>query len=168
MGAKSYPWGRSWSQDKSSRAARCTWAFFRENSKWWKNIHTGLTWVSRVKKVIEQFYWLITFFSFNWEQSYLAKLVTLQNCIKMLRNLTFVVKFAYFMIRPNKAFVFWSNFSDKKQLLIVFWATFWEITRKFLENVEQLVESPTRLYSNSSLTAGMGASAEERGSKKQL
>ena len=46
-------------------------------------------WVSRVKKVIEQFYWLITFLGFNWGQRYLATLVTPQNCTKMLRNLIF-------------------------------------------------------------------------------
>ena len=36
----------------------------------WTKILTGLTWVSRVQKVIEPFYWLITFFFFNWGQSY--------------------------------------------------------------------------------------------------
>ena len=36
----------------------------------WTKILTGLTWVSRVQKVIEPFYWLITFFGFNWGQSY--------------------------------------------------------------------------------------------------
>ena len=106
------PWGRSWEQDKSSRAA---WsAVFRENVKWWTKIYTRLTWVSRVKKVIQQFYRHITFFGFNWGQSYLATLVTPQNCTKILRNLTFVVQFSYFIIRPKKNFVFSSNF----------WATF--------------------------------------------
>ena len=67
------PRGRSWEKNKSSRAPR--WGVFRENSKWWTKIHTPLTWVSRVKKVIQQFYWLITFFGFNWGQSHLATLV---------------------------------------------------------------------------------------------
>ena len=40
-GANPPPWGRSWAQDKSSRAARS--AAFRENSEWWTNIHTRLT-----------------------------------------------------------------------------------------------------------------------------
>ena len=62
-GAKSSPGGRSWAQDKTSRAARS--AVLRENSKWWTNIHTRLTGVSRVKKVIQQFCYLITFFGFN-------------------------------------------------------------------------------------------------------
>ena len=35
---------------------------------------------------------------------------------KMFRNLTFVVQFAYFSIRPKNVFFFPSNF-DKKQLL---------------------------------------------------
>ena len=120
------PWGRSWEQDKSSRAA---WSVvFRENSKWWTKIHTRLTWVSWVKKVIQQFYWLITFFGFNWGQSYLATLVTPQNCTKILRNLTFVEQFPYFIIRPKKIFVFFeqllSNFRHGKQLLIFFWSNF--------------------------------------------
>ena len=51
---------RGRTQDKSGRAARS--AVFRENSKWWTKIYTRLTSVSRVKKVIQQFYWLITFF----------------------------------------------------------------------------------------------------------
>ena len=46
----------------------------------------------------------------------------------MLQNLTFVVQFAYFRIRPKKGFVFFeqlvSNFRFKKQLWIVFWETF--------------------------------------------
>ena len=33
---------------------------------------------------------------------YLATLIVLGNCTKMLRNLTFVVQFAYFYIRLNK------------------------------------------------------------------
>ena len=47
---------------------------------------------------------------YNWGQSCLATLVTPQNCTKMLRNLIFVVQFAYFSIRPKKMFVFSSNF----------------------------------------------------------
>ena len=35
-------------------------------------------------------------FGFRWGQSYLAILVTLQNCTKMLRNLIFVLRFAYY------------------------------------------------------------------------
>ena len=46
------------------------------------------------EEVIQQFYWLtviLTVLDFNWGQSYLATLVMPQNCIEMLRNLTFVV-----------------------------------------------------------------------------
>ena len=119
------PPGQIMEQVKSSRAARS--AICGENSKWWTTIHTRLTWGSRVKKVIQQFYWFITFFGFNWGHSYLATLVTPQNCTKMLRNLTFVVQFSYFSIR-QKQFSFFkqllSNFRHKKHFLIVFWATF--------------------------------------------
>ena len=94
------------------------------------------------KKVIQQSYWLITFFGFNWVQSYIATLVTPQNCTKMLRNLTFVVQFAFFSLRPKLVFVFWSNFWTTFDCFFSnFWATFWEITGHFLENLEQLVES---------------------------
>ena len=68
----------------------------------------------------------------------------------MLRNLTFVVKIAFFSIRPKLVFVFLSNFwatfvNAKSNFWLFFfsnfWATFWEITGHFLENLEQLVES---------------------------
>ena len=50
----------------------------------------------------------IHFFGFYWWLSYLAKLITSQNCTIMLRNLTFVVQFS-FSIRPKKVFFFASN-----------------------------------------------------------
>ena len=131
-------WGRSW----SSRAA---WsAVFRENSKWWTKIHTRLTQVSRVKKVIQQFYWLNSFFGFYWWLSYLVKLITSQNCTIMLRNLTFVVQFSYFSIRPKKVFFFarncWATFVTTFDFFL---ATFWEIPGNVWKNLEQLVESPS-------------------------
>ena len=60
-----------------------------------------------------------------------------------IRNLTFVVHFAYFCFKPNKGkeqlslqksnfLFFWSNF----------WATFWEIMGNILRNFGPLVESP--------------------------
>ena len=59
----------------------------------------------------------------------------------MLRNLAFVVQFAYFSIRATI-----EQLSLQKAtfycFLTNFWATFWEITGKFLENLKQLVESP--------------------------
>ena len=63
----------------------------------------------------------------------------------MLRNLTFVWQFAYFSIRPKKVLIPRATFdqlSSQKQLLVVSWATFWEITGNFLENLEQLLENP--------------------------
>ena len=65
-----------------------------------------------MKKVIDQFYWLITFPGFNCGQSYLATLVTPQNCTKMLRNLTFAVQFAYSSTRPKKDFVVRATFEQ--------------------------------------------------------
>ena len=127
------PWGRS--RRKIKVAGLLGQRFLEtENSKWWTlwwtKIHTRLTWVSRVKKVIQQFYWLITFFGFNWGQSYLATLVTPQNCTKMLRNLTFVLQFAYFSITPKKVFVsssnFWATFVTKSN----FWLFFEQLFEK--------------------------------------
>ena len=116
-------------------------------------IFTRLTWVSRVRKVIEQFYWLTTSFGFNWGQSYLATMVTTQNCTKMLRNVTFVVQFAYFSTRRKKRFVFPSNFWAAFVIKSNFWlffeqllSIFWEIKGNFLENLEQLLESPDQGY----------------------
>ena len=92
--------------------------------------------MSRLKKVIQQLYWLITFLGYNWGQSYSATLVTPPNCKKMLRNLTFAVQFAYFSIRSKKEFVtFWATFVTKKQLLSTFFEklqkTFWKISSNF-------------------------------------
>ena len=125
---------KSWSQGKSSRAARS--AVFSENSKWWTKIHTRLTWVSRVKKVIQQLYWLITSFGFNWGQSCLATLVTkiAQKCLEIL-----LLLYNLHILAPyqKKVFVFssnfWGTFVAKKQLLIVFWATFGQLFEKFRE-----------------------------------
>ena len=67
-----HPWGKSWGKDESSWAR---WVVFRENSKLWTKIHTRLTWVSRVRKVVQQFYWLITIFGSIWGKAgYTAKL----------------------------------------------------------------------------------------------
>ena len=73
--------------------------------------------MSRVKKIIQQFYWLVTFFGFNWGKSYIATLVKSQKLHKMLRNLTFVVQFAYFSIRPT-----FEQFFEKSR------ETFWKIS----------------------------------------
>ena len=80
----------------------------------------------------------------------------------MLRNLTFVSCTIYSLqilaSDQNKFLLFSSNFwttlvTSKKPLLIVFWATFWEITGNVLENLEQLVESPSRSPQVSSFLA---------------
>ena len=123
------PWGRSWVQDKSSQAART--AVFRA-SKWWTKIHTRLTRSASGEEVIQQFYWLITIFCFNWGQSYLATLVTQQNCTKMLRNPTFVVQFAH--IRPKKFLFFRATF---EQFFEKFRETFWKISSNLYQNLVQ-------------------------------
>ena len=56
----------------------------------------------------------------------------------MHRNLIFVVQFAYFSIRPKKFLFFRATFEQR----LLQKATFGQITGKFLENLEQLVESP--------------------------
>ena len=138
------PWGWSWAQDKSSRAARST--AFRENSKWWTKIHT------RLICVIQHFYWLITLFFFRTKlfsnAGYAEKLH------KILRNLNFVVQVAYFSIRPKIVFCFFRATFEQLSLqkatfdcfLSNFWATFWEITENFLKYCEQLVESPNHSW----------------------
>ena len=123
------PWGRSWAQNKSSQAARS--ADFRENSEWWTKIHPPTDLSVSGEECHSTIYWLITFFCFNWGQNYLG---TPQNCRKMRRNLTLVVQFAYFSIRSSSIEQLLSNFRYKKQLFIVFWATFWEITGNVSEN----------------------------------
>ena len=69
------------------------------------------------------------FFSgFNLRQSWLATLVTPQNFTKMLRNLTFVVQFAYFSIRPKKGFCFFEQLSLQKAPFEKLRETFWKIS----------------------------------------
>ena len=75
-------------------------------------------------------------FSF-WLRTKLFSNAGYQNCSKMVRDLTFVVQFAYFSIRPKKGFrileQLLSKFHPKKQLLIVFWVTFRQLFEKFRE-----------------------------------
>ena len=80
----------------------------------------------------------------------------------MLRNLTFVsctsCSLQILASDQDKFLLFSSNFwatlvTYKKPLLIVFWATFWEITGNVLENLEQLVESLSRSPQVSSFLA---------------
>ena len=90
---------------------------------------------------------LTTLFGFYLGQSYLTTLVTLQNCTKCLEILLLLYKL-HILASNQKKFLFFfeqllSNFRYKKQLLFVFWKTFWEVTGNFLKNLEQLVESLT-------------------------
>ena len=72
-----------------------------------------------------------------WLRTKLFSNAGYQNCSKMIRDLTFVVQFAYFSIRPKKGFrileQLLSKFHPKKQLLIVFWVTFEQLFEKFRE-----------------------------------
>ena len=79
---------------------------------------------------------------FNWGQSYLATLVTPENCTKMLRNLTFVVQFAYFSIRQREVLLFRATFGQLPLQKVTFDQRFDEPpTGNFLGTLEQLVES---------------------------
>ena len=71
---------------------------------------------------------------YNWGQSYLATLVTPQNCTNMLRNLTFVVQFAYFSIRPKKFLFFRATFVTKSN----FWLFFEQILSNFLRDYRKI------------------------------
>ena len=94
-----------------------------------------------MKKVIQQFYWLIKLFGFNWGQSCLETLVTLQNCPEMLRNhsLSFLVQFAYFSIRPKKFLFFQATFVTNSN----FWLFF-----------EQRLRNSGKLFGKSRATCG--------------
>ena len=70
---------------------------------------------------------------------------------KVIKQCWFLRKIAHkkIGIRPKNVFVFSSNFEQLSLQKVTFdwflsnfWATFWEITGNFLENLEQLVESP--------------------------
>ena len=97
--------------------------------------NTRLTWVSRVKKVIQQLYWLITSFGFDWGQSCLATLVTkiVQKWLEIL-----LLSYNLHILASDQKRVFvseqlLSKFHPKKQLLIVFWVTFEQLFEKFRE-----------------------------------
>ena len=123
------PLGKIWAQDRSSRGS---WSgFLRENSKWWMKIHTRLTWVSRVKKVIQQFYWLISCFGFIWGQSCLATLVTPQNCTKNAKKSYFCCTICIFSLQTKNSFCFFEQLSLQK-------ATFNSFLNNFLRNYRKL------------------------------
>ena len=107
-----------------------------------EKIHNGgrrftLDWlVSRVKKDIQHFYWLIRLSGFYLGQSYLATLVTPQNCTKCLEILLLLYKlhilasdqkkfFGFFRATFEELlFVFLSNFFEKYGKLFGFWKLF--------------------------------------------
>ena len=97
--------------------------------------------MSRVNKVIQHFYWLIRLSGFYLGQSYLATLVTPQNCTKCLEILLLLYKLHILASDQKKFFVFFR--ATFEELLFVFWATFLRNTGNFLKNLEQLVESLT-------------------------
>ena len=78
------------------------------------------------------------FFGFNWGQSYLATLVTPQNCTKCLEILLLLYNLLILASEQKKSLLFragqrLSNFRYKKQFWLFFifsnfWGTFWEIT----------------------------------------
>ena len=72
-------------------------------------------------------------FGFSGGQRYLATPVTLQNCTKML---TFVVQ------SDQKRFCFYEQLSLQKATFDGF---FEQLLGNFLENLEQLVESPNKV-----------------------
>ena len=67
-----------------------------------------------------------------WLRTKLFSNAGYQNCSKMIRDLTFVVQFAYFSIRPKNGFrileQLLSKFHPKKQLFEKFRETFWKIS----------------------------------------
>ena len=144
--------GQIKAQDKSSRAPRSEvfrdWKFKMVDVMVDEDSHsTDLSVSGEEAGLFKKFYRLITFFGFKWEQSYLATLVTSQNCTKMLRNLTFVVQFTYFSIRPKKVFVFSSNF----------WATF--VTKSnfwlfFEQHLSNFLRNNGKLFGESRATCG--------------
>ena len=119
-------------QDKSSRAARS--AVFGEKSKWWTKIHTRLTWVSRVKKAIQQFYWLITFFGFIEDKAILQRRLRCKIAQKCLAISICGVQFLVHILASDqkKVLFFRATFDTKSNFWFIFfsnfWATFWEIT----------------------------------------
>ena len=89
------PCGRSWAQDKSSRAARSE--VFKE----------------KIQNCGRRFTLDVTDLSVAGEEGHST--ILLSHYVfwsKMFRNLTFVVQFAYFSIRPKNVFFFPSNFEQ--------------------------------------------------------
>ena len=87
--------------------------------------------VSRVKKVIQHFYWLIRLSGFYLGQSYLATLVTPQNCTKCLEILLLLYKLHILASDQKKVFCFFSS---------NFWGTFVCFLSNFFEKYGKLFE----------------------------
>ena len=143
------PWGWSWAQDKSSRAARST--AFREKKMVDEDSHSTdlcLGWTRSFNIFIGSLHFFFFRTKLFSNAGYAEKLH------KILRNLNFVVQVAYFSIRPKKVFCFFRATFEQLSLqkatfdcfLSNFWATFWEIRENFLKYCEQLVESPNHSW----------------------
>ena len=90
--------------------------------------------MSRVKKFVQQFYWLIAFFGFNWGQSCLATHVTPQNCTKCWEILLLLYNLHLLASDQKEDFVlsnnFWAPFVTKSN----FWLFFKQLSSTFLRN----------------------------------
>ena len=77
-----------------------------------------LAWVSRVRKVVQQFYWLITIFGSIWGKAgYAAKLHK-----NVLKSYLFFLQFVYFTIRSKIILFFRALFGQLfKKLRELFW-----------------------------------------------
>ena len=80
-----------------------------------------------------------------------------QKCLEIL-----LLSYKFHILASDpKTFLFFRATSEKlslqKQLLIFFWETFWKIMGNFLENLEQLVESPSPYNLHYVLFSGIGA-----------
>ena len=101
-----------------------------------------------MKKVIEQFYWLIRFLGFNWGQGYLETLVTPQNWTKMLRNLSFCCPICIFKYQTKKGFVFPSNFWAAFVIKSIFWLFFFSATFEHFFFLDKLKDTFWKISSN--------------------
>ena len=138
--------GRPWAKDACSRAARSA-VFLKkiqngrrrvtlECFRWvrWRRSFRAFEGSRRRRGKTEyssesgdfkrHWYWRVVFTHTYCKQIYLATLVTMQNCPKLLRNVTFVVQIAYFCIRPNK------RREKEKKVFAFFVATFEQLVIK--------------------------------------
>ena len=137
--------GRSWAQDKSTRAARQRFLEKNQNGgrRFTPNWLECLGWRS-----LNKFIGSLRVFGFSWGQSYLATLVTPENCTKILRNLTFVVQFAYFSIRQRKVLFLGATFEQLPLQKATFDQRFEELRETFWKLSSNLWKALKRPVSN--------------------